>query len=217
MTYKSTSDNLNYIERVASHSTKEHRTGRIDMVPTWAREPEEYYNAMRDRWSSLAEQLLKCETELQQINEKLKTTLPIRDYQFTIERQRAEREKYNSLKNSVAEYRSIARAASEHSVASVFMELARKQLDKDVFSNLMEDTKNILGRPLVPIGKGGADLTDEQKHRLRRKESQQRKRHDYFKKQYGEVAIELRHAASHTTGSAREIDTMLRTGKLKLR
>lgn len=38
--YSATSENLNYLKRVASHATKPSRTGRIDDIPWWADKPE---------------------------------------------------------------------------------------------------------------------------------------------------------------------------------
>jgi len=50
--FKNASDNLNFIARTASHATKPSHTGRINDIPSWAREPEEYYNSIRDQYRS---------------------------------------------------------------------------------------------------------------------------------------------------------------------
>jgi len=57
MTYKNASDLQDYQKRVGSHATKPSRTGRINDLPAWAKEPEEYYRSIRDQVQSLIDQL----------------------------------------------------------------------------------------------------------------------------------------------------------------
>src|SRR5258708_79157 len=55
--FKLTSERLNHRERVASHSTKEHANGRIDMVPPTADQPEDYFNGAAESYRTLRSQL----------------------------------------------------------------------------------------------------------------------------------------------------------------
>jgi hypothetical protein len=75
MSFKSTSENLNHIKRVASTSTRLSPTGRIDLIPENAREPEEYYNEIRDQYKLLADQLYDTELKLADINKQLRITI----------------------------------------------------------------------------------------------------------------------------------------------
>src|SRR5262252_8654797 len=78
--FKRASESLNHISRTASASTREQASGRIDAIPKWALEPEEYFQTLKARWNSLGEQRDKIQKRLSDLNFRLRNTLPHDEY-----------------------------------------------------------------------------------------------------------------------------------------
>lgn len=69
MTYKRTLDATTRIARTASHATKPHPLGRIDAIPRWAAEPEDYYNSLRQSYQSIVDQYRAAKADLDPLDE----------------------------------------------------------------------------------------------------------------------------------------------------
>lgn len=174
--FKSTSENLNHINRVASASTREHATGRIDMIPAWAREPEEYYNSVKQQWEVLSSRMREIADQLAEINYKLKRQLPRNEFDFL----RSEKIRlgtiYTDLQPEAVKIREIVRAAAMDSWANVFYHCASLMLSREVFSSIDKATQEMLGRSTTGINKGRSEFSEQKLAGTRRRENLQEKR-----------------------------------------
>jgi hypothetical protein len=174
MMYKQTSDSHDYLKRVGSHSTKAHPTGRIDDIPAWAADPEQYYNTLRDQYTNLINQLHKTEEQLVEINRKFKIRLPLKEFDHL--RQHKERlgAIYAKLQSEVINLRPLVRALGAKSWTSVFYEVAFRLLNREDFKVIAAETRALLQRDQFEIRKGQEeDLTPAQRAANRRRERRQ--------------------------------------------
>jgi hypothetical protein len=72
MTYKRAMQNSMWINRTGSHATVPSATGRVDLMPPWAIEPEEYYNTLRGQYQKLVEYRQLLEDKVRPLKEALK-------------------------------------------------------------------------------------------------------------------------------------------------
>jgi hypothetical protein len=79
--YKSTQDQGDYFNRVASHATKPSRRGIIRDIPAWAKEPEEYYNSLLEQHDTLMTRLHDTRERVIWLRKQLKATLPFETYE----------------------------------------------------------------------------------------------------------------------------------------
>jgi hypothetical protein len=163
MTFKKTSDAQSYLDRTGSHATKPSPTGRIDMLPSWAEEPEAYYNSLLERYNSLRAQRDQCQGQLEALNLKLKATLARKEYDHTMELKRALGERFGVLQHEISHYRMMVREASLKSWATTFYYCAKLKLDRDEFLFLCGEARGMLGRNEQEVKKGQAEFTDEQR------------------------------------------------------
>jgi hypothetical protein len=183
--FKKSSDQLHFIERTGSHSTKASRTGRIDDIPPWAAEPEEYYNSIRDRWHLLHEQLMDAQEKLTAINEKLRLTLPFKEFEHLTQHKERLAQRARILQEQQSDYRAMARAAASHSWATVFIYVARKLLPLEDFKALEQEVMGLLNREeFGGIAKGNSEFSDE-KRANQQASSQRRKRRVNWRRQHG--------------------------------
>ena len=187
--FKTSSGKLDYISRVGSHATKPRAGGRIDDVPSWAKEPEEYYNSIRDRYQALADQFADIQTQLAVINDKLKVTMPFKDFENLRLHKERLAARATVLQERVKAYRTMDRAAGEKSWATVFYHCAQFVLGKDEFRRIQEQTKEILARPLFEIKPGQADMSESTRNNLRRHEKQKRRRHVFRARREDHVVV----------------------------
>jgi hypothetical protein len=161
--FKKSSDALSYLERTGSHATKPSPTGRIDMLPAWAQEPEAYYNSLLERYNSLCAQRDQCQQQLEALKLKLKATLSRKDYDHAMEVKRAVVARYGVLEQELGKYRMMVREASLKSWATTFYHCAKLKLNRDDFVGLCHDTQEMLGRNQQMVAKGQAEFTAEQR------------------------------------------------------
>jgi hypothetical protein len=171
--YKGSSDKLSYIDRVASHSTKPRPSGRIDDIPAWAQEPEAYYNSVRDQYRLLADQLAKIQHDLTVINEKMKASLPFKEYEHLRIHKERLAAKYSALQPQAGAYREIARAAGNRAWATVFFHVAHMLLTREDFQILLKETQELLGRDQVEVTKGEGEYSKEQREGHKRSQARQ--------------------------------------------
>lgn len=216
--YKKSSDRLDHIERTGSHATKAHASGLIDDIPGWAAEPEQYYNSIRDRWKSILDQLMAAQSEIAGINEKLRHTLPIKEYTYLIQHKERVLERFHVLEKEQVEYRPLAKAAGDRAWAMVFYYLARKMMPLEDFIVIDKEVREILGRTMAEIKKGQGMMSEQRHASVVRHERKKDRRAD-FRKWYGrdrlawadnkpveqkysdEIKSAQRLDASHTTGT----------------
>lgn len=162
--YGKASDNQAYISRTGSHATKPHPTGRIDDIPAWAAEPEQYYNKLRDEYRVWADQLKDTQAKLNEIHEKLRFTLPLREYEHLKQHQECLGDKVRALQEKVMTYRPLVRALGEKAWANVFVYVAETLLSKEELYAIRDETRALLKREPVEIAKGRSERSLERHH-----------------------------------------------------
>jgi hypothetical protein len=178
--YKTTSDRTTYLERVASHSTKEHATGRIDNIPSWAKEPEEYYLSLRERVDSLTIQRDKAVAKMTAINQRLLKMLPHDEYRLLINQRGVASDYAKHFDSELREFREMLRAAAANSWSLVFYHCARMLLTDDEFMTITKETDSVLGRRtydnIRPTRQMRlAEKTAEEREQIRMKEREKRR------------------------------------------
>jgi hypothetical protein len=146
MTFKTASDLQSYQQRVGSHATKEHPTGRIDAVPEWAVAPEEYYNTIKEQYALLQGTLYEICEEEKWCNIQLRSSLPFE------EADRLRKQKFNlgqlhlEIQTNLHELRPILTEAGNQSWATTWRLLARNELDEAIFNRIEDMCREMLGR-----------------------------------------------------------------------
>jgi hypothetical protein len=78
--FRKANDQLSFLQRVGSHATKEHATGRIDAIPPNAEQPVEYFNSLHDQYKALQAQYQPLVQEAATYRERLKQTMPYKEF-----------------------------------------------------------------------------------------------------------------------------------------
>lgn len=147
--FKKSSDREAFIHRTGSHATKEYASGRIDAIPTWAKEPEEYYLSLRERVESVRHQLTAAQANMGQLTQKLKNQLPYAEYRIAQSQAAYWSDMCRALGQSLNNYTSLLRAAASNSWALVFYRCAEAHLAPDMLERISKDTTDLLGRPIL--------------------------------------------------------------------
>lgn len=173
--YKVAQDKLDSINRVASHATKPRANGRIDEIPTWAAEPEAYFNSLKDRFEILSKQRDNLKERLSLVKFRLSTRLPYAEF----EKLKSEREilvpQIIKIEEEAASYRSLTRAAAINAWGAVYYYCANKVLDGKTKDLLEKEVTEILNRsPSDGIGKPETNKSAVEKRRVMKKKNFQR-------------------------------------------
>lgn len=169
MTFKSASENLSHISRVASASTRPRANGRIDLIPSDAKEPEEYYNLIRDQYLAMSERFTSNQARLAELRQQGFNRKDHEEYAALAEQQ-------TRLQTELTPLRHAVHAAGANAWGILFKEVARRVLDWDTFIKIENEVKALLGRPEYEIKKSaGRNTKESEKRRLRR--SKFRKEH----------------------------------------
>lgn len=166
--YKGASDKLSHINRVASHATKPHGNGRIDEIPSWAREPEEYYNSIKQQYESIGTRLYQAREKVISIKQKLKQKLPWEEFNRLNHQLSHAQPLLIDLEKEASHLRGLARAAARNAWGAVFYYCAELLLDKETFFKINDEAKLILARPMQEIAPGHAEKSNKERARLNR-------------------------------------------------
>jgi Iap family predicted aminopeptidase len=179
MTYKTANENLNHIHRVASASTREHANGRIDMIPPNAREPEEYYNTIRDQYFAMNASFVRNQERLRVLKEQLRHTLPHHDYLRVNAEYNNLASRQTKMQDDLSNLRLIVHAAGSQAFGTVFKEVAKLVLDYETFVKICREVETLLGRPEHEIKQRGgkANPTEHQRQRKKLQERRQQVRY----------------------------------------
>lgn len=183
MTFKTTSENLNHIGRVGSASTRPHANGRIDLVPADAREPEDYYNSIRDQYLLMSSQQRKVQDDLAALNKRLKETLPWDEFKPLADERDRLRALAVELQNKCTHFRVDVRQAGKVAWSLAFHAIAKRVLDRERFIELERQTNEALGRSMTEVAKGGAELSERAKD-SDNKAKHRRERRKAFRERY---------------------------------
>jgi hypothetical protein len=172
MTFKNTSGSLNHIARVASASTRPRATGRIDLIPPDAKEPEEYYNTIRDQYFEMNARFQHNQARLTELKAQLRQNLP----KYGYERANAEyvnlKPQQAKLQDELAHLRIAVHAAGANAYGIVFKEVAKRVLDSETIVKIAREVEALLGRPEHEITRrsdgGSKTRSDKLKDRRRK-------------------------------------------------
>jgi hypothetical protein len=169
MTYKSFSEAMNHIKRTGSAATREHATGRIDMIPADAREPEEYYNTIRDQYAVLHKQFVANQDRLTWLKAALLKNLPHGDYISLSTEYDNLRAQQTKMQQTIMELRPAVRAAGANAWGVAFKVIARQLLDLELFLKINKEVETLFGRKEHEIKSGGTSGTAEASTRRQRR------------------------------------------------
>jgi hypothetical protein len=166
MMYKGTQQNLDRIQRVASHATKESPTGRIEDLPSWAREAEEYFNSLNQQFDSLRHQREAAEVKLRGINDKLRVGVPAN---VDLSHVKRERERVAAqlveLQRESARFRVITREAAVNAWGAVYYHCAQMILDRETRIKIEDACRGFLARnPTADLGRANSELSEHRRH-----------------------------------------------------
>jgi hypothetical protein len=170
--FKGTGENLDHVKRVGSASTRERPSGRMDMIPEGAREPEEYYNSLRVQLEQSIATVADIQNKLGGIRERLKTTWPRKVYEHLI----AERERLALLvvehQAKTTQLRNMAREAAKRSWYNLFHECARQLLDHETYKKIQGQCTELIGRsPTDGIERSQQSFSAEYRHHQTRRKN----------------------------------------------
>ena len=193
MTYKGNQDSIDWIGRTGSHATRPLANGRIDLAPHEAK-PEDYYNTVKDQWQSLYKQLGETRERVAELKAKLQPRLPYKEFQHFKQQYDQSVELLNKLTCEQADYRLLARAAAHNAFGSVFIEVAKRVLDKKVFFQIFNDARKILGRDAwdgIPERKRDYASAEERNRMNRHDGLKERRKHfrENHRKLYGDTLV----------------------------
>lgn len=165
--FKGTQDNNDWLKRTGSHATRPFANGRIDDLPPWAREPEEYYQSIKKQWDSILEQLHLARERVHDAKIRMRSSLPKIEYERINFKYEHDKRILLELEEKSKDYRMIARAAAKNSFGIVYKFCADRILDHETKTKLENEVQELLGRGETDrIEKGKEDLTKEQIHRI---------------------------------------------------
>lgn len=154
--YKSAMRNLMRITRTGNDATKPHPVGRVDMMPAWAEEPEEYYNTLREQFARLVAYIDEFKTRIVPLDELLKHPSMISIDECVIAQER--RDDYgrlvNIFKQQLAELDPLVKAADMASRDAIKFHLAKRYLDFDALQRIEADADKLVRdwRPRAALG-----------------------------------------------------------------
>ena len=187
--YKGADDKQSYTKRTGSHATKPFASGRVDGIPPWAAEPEEYYRNIRDQWRVLNDQLRECQDKLAQIRERLRTTLAKKEYDHVIRVRESLANRVGILQEEAGRYRSLVRQAGLHSWSATFYFCACKILSKEQLYQIADEAQAILGRRVNEVPKGQAEYTPGKRENVNQRKKHQQRRRDFHEHHRGEDRV----------------------------
>lgn len=163
--FKGASDKSTYLDRTASHSTKEWASGRIDAVPPFAQEAEDYYRSLRNQYDRVLDQLFKANEAVHNLKVRLRQTLPHEEYKRCQTRYDDLIATKLALEASLTNLRPMVRAAAQNAWGIVYWHVAQRILDVDTRIKIEEQVREFLQRePTDGIKRGSAELSENKRH-----------------------------------------------------
>ena len=183
MTFKSTSQNLSYVARVASASTRPHANGRIDLIPEDAREPEEYYNTLRDQYLAMNQRHQDIRERLTAIKLKLRETMPYADFKKLLDEREALAGQYTELTSELVKLRADVRVSGKDAWAVTFYGIAKRFLDGETMKKIDREVGELLGRPMTEVQAGEAEWSDRTRASKQRGDRRQQARRNRLERE----------------------------------
>jgi hypothetical protein len=163
------------VNRVASASIKPYATGRIDQIPVEAKEPEEYYNSVRDQYLLLSNQFQDVQAKLADINKQLRVTLPFPEFDRLNKEKQRLGDIHRKLQQECSDMRSLVCAAGRDAWAATFYAVARRCLEPEIFRKIDREVKDLLGRNIQEIKIGEAQWSQTKRNSTQAREHRKRR------------------------------------------
>jgi hypothetical protein len=151
MTFKTASDLQSYQQRVGSHATKEHPTGRIDAVPEWAQEPEEYYNTIKQQYLLMQETVYHLAEEQRWCSLQLRNDLPFEEFKRLSNQLQNLGKLQKEMQDNLSELKPIMAEANNRSWATAFWLLAKREIDEIIFNKIEDMVRDLVGRDRLEV------------------------------------------------------------------
>lgn len=126
--FKKTSERLSHMERVASHATKEHASGRIDMIPTDAQQPVDYFNDLHDQYKSLNANYQLLMAEAAMLRRQLKQRMSYDEFRRIEGQSNAVGQMMHHIQQRLADLRPSIRDARRDATGAFKWHLAKEML-----------------------------------------------------------------------------------------
>lgn len=164
--FKSASERQSFTQRVASHSTKGHANGRVDILPPEARELEISYQDTKRQFEAVSAQIPAIEAELAEVRASLKKTQKYQTFEYLTGRLAVLEESLQTFRTLKGTYRELARAAGIQAYAECFYRIARLRLPNEVRKELEMEAERLIGRPPHEVKK--SPHIDRDRYKARR-------------------------------------------------
>jgi hypothetical protein len=145
MTFKSASERQSFTSRVASHSTKGHANGRVDVLPPEARPQAQLFNEADKQYNIAKLAHENVLVDMKAVKKKLKRTLPFDEFRRLSERLENLKALEENTRNTLSKYREIRKSADNEAFCSVFYRVAELRLEKVIFMELDQEAIREMG------------------------------------------------------------------------
>lgn len=192
MTFKGTSEALNHIARVASASTRPHANGRIDLIPDDAREPEEYYNTIRDQYLAMNARHKSIQQRLTELKTEMRQTLPFELFRALSQEREDLAKQFTELTPALVKLRSDVRLTGKDAWAVTFYGIARRVLGVETFKKLDREVEILLGRPITEVSQGEAEWSETKRASKQKGDRRNQARRQFRAKVHKRAALSSR-------------------------
>jgi hypothetical protein len=148
--FKKTSDRLTYVERVASHSTKERANGRIDMIPPDAELPVDYFNTLHDQYKNLCANYKMLSEYGSSLRDRLKQTLKYDEYRRIQPESESNGHQLLHIQGQLSELRKLIKDARSDAAFAFKWHMAKELLKADDIKHINEQCDLFVGS-IMPI------------------------------------------------------------------
>ncbi len=145
--FKTTQDNEDWLKRTGSHANRPFANGRIDDLPSWAQEPEEYFNSLRQQY----EMKMDCIKVAHKLVLELKTAKGTHPLKSVQQRYDVALSELATLQKEAQLLKQLAHGASTNAWGMVFYVCCKELLDRDLFAKIEQEVTTILRRKRKPI------------------------------------------------------------------
>lgn len=143
--YSGTSENANFMNRVASHSTKGTRGGVVRLIPNEAKAAFVAWATIKQQWDHLKTELAQTKRERDELSRRYRAGLNEEDRVRVAKLAR----RFQVLHDQERKVRKSLRKALSAAKGEMFLLVAMHRLDPDVFKQIDGEAEALLSRPFA--------------------------------------------------------------------
>jgi hypothetical protein len=176
--YKKASQAQQRIHRTGSHATMPSATGRIDLMPAWAVEPEEYYNTLREQFAHLVDYLAVLRERIAPYTDMLKRPMLKDEYEDAREIHDEYGQMMAMIERQMEALRPLVRNADQCSRDALAWHLAKNHLTMGEIPAIEKAVVELIRdwRPRNTLPRAHSELVGIQHDKESRRNQQRRKR-----------------------------------------